>query len=76
MENPFNIDQKPVDFQPVLSVEQVTALRANLEHVDPVAAAAAVEAIGKATQEKRSAKEILDTVFSIVGGLAKVAKPL
>lgn len=65
--DPFDIEQKPVNFQPVLSAALLDELRAKMQQVPPEQAAALIEQVAKATQEKKSANEILNTVFSVIG---------
>lgn len=65
--DPFNIEQKPVNFQPVLTDAHLAELRERVQTIPPEQAALIVEQVQKATQEKKSANQILDTVFSVLG---------
>ena len=72
--NPFDaVEQKPTGVAPVATPDQITALREKIKALDPKAAAQIVEAIANETRRKRSANDILNTVFSLIGGAAKFA---
>lgn len=72
-DNPYDFELATDHVFFALTGEKIAALRDSIATLSPEAAAAAVQAIDQATKEKKSAKDILNIVFSIVGGVAKFA---
>lgn len=65
--NPFDIQQKPHEFTPALSNEKLVALREQIKNIPTEKAAELVGLIEEETKKKKSANEILDVVFGVIG---------
>lgn len=68
--NPFDFPRASANFEPTLAPVAQQILD-RIRTIDPAHAQAAVDAIRRATEEKKSAAEVLDIVFGIfakVGG--------
>jgi predicted RNA-binding protein associated with RNAse of E/G family len=74
--NPFNVEQRPIAFDPAIAVDQLDKLDAAIKSglVTPEQADAAVAAIKKAIEEKKSASEIFSIVTSVLKGVVGLLK--
>lgn len=63
--NPFDFERDAASFEPALTAV-ARELPNRLKNMDPQEAARILDQVRKATEEKKSASEILETVFGVI----------